>query len=89
MRLGPARNNPQSTSDQGFGERIGIDQHLLLIRFEIGRQGLLKRHRLGRDHMHQRPALQAWKNRRVDRFFVLGLHQNNAAARPAQALMSR
>jgi hypothetical protein len=37
--------------------------------------------------MHQRAALNAGEDRRVDRLFVLGLHQDQAAARAAQGLV--
>jgi hypothetical protein len=37
--------------------------------------------------VHQRPALQAGEDGRIDRLFVLGLHQDDAAARTAQRLV--
>jgi hypothetical protein len=52
-----------------------------------GCQRFLEGHRLGRDHVHQRAALQAGEDGAVDRLLVLGLHQDDAAARAAQALV--
>jgi hypothetical protein len=42
---------------------------------------------LGGDHVHQRAALQAREDGAVDRLLVLRLHQDDAAARAAQALV--
>ena len=39
--------------------------------------------------MHQRAALQTGEDGAVDGFLVLALHQNDAAARTAQAFVSR
>jgi hypothetical protein len=58
----------------------------LLVVLNSG-QRLLEGHRLGGDHVHQRAALHAGEDRRVDRLLVLGLHQDQAAARAAQGLV--
>ena len=88
MRLGTATDDTQTALDQRLGQRIGIFQHLLLIRFEGRLQRLMESHRLGCDHMHQRATLQAGENRAVDflgNLFII--HQNDAAARSAQTLV--
>src|SRR5687767_3583888 len=54
---------------------------LLLVGLELRRQRFLEGHGLGRDHVHQRTALEAWKDRAVDDLLVLRLHQDDAATR--------
>ena len=84
MRFGAAGNNAQAAFDEGLRHHIGVFQDLNLIILEAGLQCFLERNRLARDHMHQRPTLNAGKDRRVDDLFVLGLHQDDAATWPAQ-----
>jgi hypothetical protein len=55
---------------------------------EAGTQGLAQRNRLGGNGVHERPALQAGENRRID---LLGdfriVHQDHAAARATQGFV--
>ena len=70
----------RAAADQRAGQRVGVLHHLLLIDLELGRQRLAECHRLGRDHVHQRTALQAREDRRIDLLFIVGRHQDDAAA---------
>src|SRR5205085_1019767 len=63
---------------------------ILGVELERGLQRLAEGHRLGGDHMHQRTALHAGEDRRVDllgEFLVIG--EDHAAARTAQRLVRR
>ena len=62
-------------------------ENLRLINLEIRLQRLVKGHRFAGDHVHQRSTLDAGKNCGIDLFFMLRLHQNNAAARATQTLV--
>ena len=73
--------------DQRLGDDLRVLHHLLLVGLELGRQRFLEGDGLGGDHVHQRAALQAGEDGAVDRLLVLGLHQDEAAARAAQALV--
>ena len=87
MRFGAAGHDAQAAFDQHLAHHQRIGGNLFLVQLEVLAHRLLERHRLAGDDMHQRTALQAGKNRRVDRFLVLGLHQDDAAARAAQRLV--
>ena len=87
MRLGAPRHDAQTARGQRVRQYRRILDHLLLIGLEVRRQRFLEGDRLGGDHMHQRAALQPGKDRRIDRLLMLGLHQDDAAARTAQALV--
>ena len=73
---------------QRFGQRLGVFDDVLRVKLEVGPQRLAERHRLGGDDMHQRAALQAREDRRIDllrQLLVVG--EDEAAARAAQRLM--
>ena len=67
------------------GKRLGVFDDVLRVDLEVRPQRLGERDRLGGDHVHQRPALQAREDRRVE---LLGqrlvVAQDQAAARAAQ-----
>ena len=88
MALCAARDDPQSAF---FAEHPGhhtcIGDDLFLVALEAGFERFLEGHRLGSDDMHQGAALQARENCRIDGLLVLRLHQDDAAARPAQGLV--
>ena len=68
---------------------LGVSDHLLLIIDELRIHGLFKSHGLGRNHVHQRPALGAGKHCAVQ-LFVQGfvpVGENNATAGAAQGLV--
>ena len=87
VAFGAAADDAQAALLQRLGHRLGVLDHLLLVRLEPGAERFLERHRLGGDHVHQRAALQAGEDGAVDGLLVLGLHQDDAAARAAQALV--
>ena len=70
------------------GERLGIYDHCFGVGFEARLERFAERNGLGRDDVHQRPALESGENRRVDLLgdrFVIGQH--HTAARTAQRLV--
>ncbi len=72
------------------GERLGVVDDLARIDLEVGLQRLAEGDGLGGDDMHQRAALKAGEDRRID---LLGdvrvIGQDKAAARAAQGLVRR
>jgi hypothetical protein len=68
-----------------------VVEHLRLIRREFRLQSLEKRYGLRGDHVHQRPALRAGKDHRVEllRDLVVRAREDHAAARTAQGLVRR
>ena len=87
VAVGAAGNDAHAARLQSSGHPARVRQNLLLVIAELGRHRLLQRNGLGGDHVHQRPALDAGENRRVDDFLVFGLRENDAAARSAQRLV--
>ena len=86
--VGATGNEVESPGLDRCGEGIGIVDHLLCIGLEFRSQRFAEGHGLGGDDMHQRPALQAGEDRRVDLlgdFFVVA--QDEAATRSAQGLV--
>ena len=70
---------------QRLGQRLGVLDHVLGVDLEVRPQRLAEGDRLGGDDMHQRAALQAGEDRRVDLLgdrLVVG--EDHAAARAAQ-----
>ena len=88
MVVGAAGDDVEALGTQRLRQRLGILDHVLGVDLEVRAQRLGERHRLGRDHMHQRAALQAREDRRVE---LLGerlvVAQDQAAARAAQRLV--
>ena len=72
---------------QHTGHHTSIVDHLFLIIPELGRGGFLEGHGLGGDDVLQRTTLQTGENGGIDGLFVLGLHQDDAAARATQGLV--
>src|SRR5690606_38865609 len=56
---GAARDDPVTAVDDHLRHRLRVLYHLLLVGLELRLQRFLERHRLGRDHVHQRAALDA------------------------------
>ena len=74
--------------DQRLGQRLGVVDHALGVELELGLERLAEGDRLGGDDMHQRAALQAGEDRRVDLLADLFVvRQDHAAARAAQRLV--
>ena len=88
VALGAAADDAQTTFGQCFRHDLSaFFITCVLVSLEAGVQGFFESHGLGRDHMHQGATLQAREDRAVDGFFVLGLHQDDAATRTAQAFV--
>ena len=87
MAVGAAGHDAQSPLLECVRHRLRIGQNLLLVRLESGLERLLESHRLGRDHVHQRPALVARKYGRINRFLVLRTREYKTAARAAERLV--
>ncbi len=87
MRFGAPRHDAKPPLDQRLREHLRVARDLAAVFAEARLQRLVERGRLGGDHVHQRSALQSRKDRRVDRLLVCGGHQDEAAARAAQALV--
>ena len=88
MRVGAAGDEVGAALLQPPGEHPGVGDHRFRIGLEAGLQRFAERDRLGRDDVHQRPALQAREHRRIDLLgdrLVIGQH--HAAARAAQGLV--
>ena len=78
-----------TTFDESFCHRLGVLHDLLLVGFELGFERFLERHCLGRDHVHERPALNAGKDDRLKFFleFFARVGDDETAARTAQGLV--
>ena len=63
----PPETTRKPASFKPAASALRVGDHLLLIRHELRLHGLQEAHRLGRDDVHQRPALRAGKDRFVDR----------------------
>ena len=68
-------------------KRLGVPQELLLVVPEARRERFPQRHGLRRDHVHQRPALHAGEDLRVDLRAVLRARQYDPAPRAAHGLV--
>ena len=88
MVIGAAGNNLEAVRTQRFRQRLGVLDDVLGVDLEIRLQRFLEGHRLRRDDVHQRAALQAGEDRRIqllgDRLVVA---QDQAAARTTERLV--
>ncbi len=86
--VGAAGDDVEAVGAQRFRKRLSVFDDVLRVDLEVRPQRFRERHRLGGDHMHQRPALQAREDRRIQLLgddLVVG--QDQAAARTAQRLV--
>ena len=72
-----------------IGQRRGVEDDLVLIGFEIVAQILLEADGLGRNNVHQRPALGSGEDGGIDLFPQLLLAEDQCAAGSAQSLVRR
>ena len=63
-----ARNDCEPGVDKRLGKDLRIFFHALLIGLKLWRQRFAKRHGLRGNHMHERAALHARENGRVELF---------------------
>ena len=88
MVVGAAGDDVEAAALQRRRKRPRILDDALRIDLEVGPQRLAERDRLRGDDMHQRPALQAGEDRRVDLLRdLLVVGEDQAAARTAQRLV--
>jgi len=87
--VGTAGDDLVAARDEHGGHRAGVGDHLLLVFGKGGLERLLEGHRLGGDHVHQRPALGAGEHHRGDLLLDVGVGaaDDDAAARAAQGLV--
>jgi hypothetical protein len=90
MVVRAAGDDAEAAVGERLGQRLGVVDHLLRIGLEPGLQRFAESHRLGGDDMHQRAALQAGEDGRIDLLGdILVVGQHDAAARAAQGLVRR
>ena len=88
MGVGAAGDDIEAAFHQGFGQHHRVGAHGFLVGLELGAQGLAEGHGLGGDDVHQRAALNAGEDGRVDLFRdIRVVGQDHAAARAAQGFM--
>ena len=88
--FGAARDDPVAALHDDLRHRLCVPDDLLLVGLEAGLERLLERDRLGRDHVHERTALQAREHdalQLLDQFLRRALREHDAAARSAQRLV--
>ena len=78
MRIGAAGNHAVSCIGHPLGQRLRIEDYLLLISREFGLHRFQEAYGLGSDHVDERPALNAGEQVLVDRRTVLLFRQNQA-----------
>ncbi|MCY1464928.1 hypothetical protein D9M71_830110 [compost metagenome] len=61
--VGPPGDHVIATLTENFRHGLGVVDDLKLVFLEAGIQCLLEAHRLGGDHMHQRPTLAPREHR--------------------------
>ena len=64
--VGAAGDDAVTVFGQAGGERLGIDHDLSLIIAELRLERFVETNRLGRDDVHERAALDAGEDGRVD-----------------------
>ena len=90
MRVGAARDEREAVLHHDLAESAGIVHHVLDVDLVVGAQRLAECHGLCGDDVHQRPALDAGEDCRVDLLGdLLVVGQDHAAARAAERLVRR
>ncbi len=87
MVVGPARDQVETPLPQGLGQSAGVADHPGLVVPEGSFQGFLEGHGLGRDHVHQRPALHPGENPAIKLFPVPVAAEDQSPARPPHGLV--
>ncbi len=91
MVIRAARNDVIATLNQHLNHRFGVFCHLLLVGFEFRLHRLFERNRFTSDNVHQRTALTAREDSRVQfliEIFVAVFRQNDTTARTRQRFVS-
>src|SRR5581483_1585628 len=81
--------DPVTVFSQAGGKRFGVQDHLPLIFAELRLQRFVKANGFRCDHMHERTALHAGENCRIDLLGECLFAHDDAATRPAHTLMCR
>src|SRR6266852_1376138 len=85
--VGAAAHQPKPTLRQPSRQCLGVHDHLFRVHLEVGLERLAEAHGFGRDRVHQRAALDAWEDRRVDRLLMRGVAQDDRAPRAPERLL--
>ena len=83
MIIGAAGDDAEAELCQLMRECLGVGDDLGGVAFELRLQGLAEADRLGGDHVHERPPLDAGEDRLVDLLAPLLPAKHEAAARAA------
>ena len=88
MAFGAAGDDAQAAFDQLFRHRRRVDFDLFGVFFKLRLQCFFECNGFGRNHVHQRAALQAGENGGIEGFLVrvVAAH-NHTAARAAQGFV--
>ncbi len=87
--IGATRHEAEALGHERLRQRTRVLHDLTRVVAEFRLRGFVERDRFGRDHMHQRAALQPREHRLVDGRRMLSLREDAAAARAAQRLVRR
>ena len=77
MVVRPARHHLEIAVEHATGQRLGVRDDLLAVVAEGRLQRLAEGHRLGRDHVHQRPALPTGEDGILTAEEIVGLDLRN------------
>ena len=83
----PPLTSRNPSADSAAASRLALATICRLVLGERRLHRFLEAHRLGRDDVHQRPALDAREHRAIEILLVLRAAQDHAAARAAQRLV--
>ena len=91
MVVGPAGYDVNAAPDKDIGHCPGILDDLLLVRLELRFHGFLEGNGFRRNHMHERPALVARKDGKIQFLFNIrvGFCQEQAGPGAPQGLVGR
>jgi hypothetical protein len=67
VRVGAASDQAQTAAHELFSHDLGISHDLLPVGRERRRERFAESNRLGRDHVHERTALNAGEHRFIER----------------------
>ena len=87
MIIGAARDDAITMFGQAGGKRFGVEYNLPLIFAELRLKRFMKANGFCRDHMHERAALHAGENGRIELLGKFLFAHDDAAARSAQTLV--
>ena len=89
MIIGASRDDAITMFGQAGGKRFGVEYNLPLIFAELRLKRFMKANGFCRDHMHERAALHAGENGRIELLGKFLFAHDDAAARAAQTFVRR